>query len=181
MTEELQTQVDLLLLDAAIDGNIEMCRFLIVSGADVNAFDDAGKTPLHWAAEYEDTDMCRTLVDLGADTDALDKAGHTPLDYIPDTRDYYELRAVLGDISNLKFVCPKCGSEHLEVRRRFGEVTSQVEGIYMHGNSLHVEIEEPSLVDAEMLEEVWQCGGCGLVIDSQTVGAFKPYYNPDGA
>ncbi|MEM1598787.1 MAG: ankyrin repeat domain-containing protein [Pyrobaculum sp.] len=48
-------------------------------GADVNARDGRGQTPLHKAAESGNLDAVVLLIKLGAEVDAEDDAGKTPL------------------------------------------------------------------------------------------------------
>ena len=48
-------------------------------GADINAKDNNGETPLHSAADAGHADIIRALVELGADINAQDEDGETPL------------------------------------------------------------------------------------------------------
>lgn len=52
---------------------------LINSGADVNASDHAGWTPLHFAAEYQRADVVDVLIGAGAEVNAKERHGNTPL------------------------------------------------------------------------------------------------------
>jgi ankyrin repeat protein len=51
------------------------------AGADVNAKDMFGRTPLHWAAAYNPSPaVIKLLLKAGADPRAIDNAGKTPPD-----------------------------------------------------------------------------------------------------
>ncbi|MEP6732987.1 MAG: ankyrin repeat domain-containing protein [bacterium] len=45
----------------------EVIRLLVENGADINAIDGWGRTPLMWAAEHAEVDTVRLMMDLGAD------------------------------------------------------------------------------------------------------------------
>jgi len=68
------------LFRATIEGNTDMVRSLLSSpGADVNATNERGNTPLLEAARYGHEDICRLLIAAGADVKAKDKDGKTAL------------------------------------------------------------------------------------------------------
>lgn len=54
-------------------------RALISEGADPNAKNDHGNTPLHEAAESDVPEMAEVLIAAGADVNARDNSGNTPL------------------------------------------------------------------------------------------------------
>ena len=73
------TQTDAL-FRATVEGNTDMVRSLLSSpGADVNARDERGNTPLLEAARFGHEDICRVLIGAGADVKAKDKDGRTAL------------------------------------------------------------------------------------------------------
>ena len=64
------------LFGAAMGGYTEIIKLLIDEGADVNAKDDDGHTPLHLTSYKE---QALLLITKGADVNAKDKNGFTPL------------------------------------------------------------------------------------------------------
>lgn len=68
------------LFRATIEGNTDMVRSLLSNrGADVNATNERGSTPLLEAARYGHEDIARILIANGADVNAKDKDGKTAL------------------------------------------------------------------------------------------------------
>src|SRR5580765_2205504 len=77
---------------AAEDCNPEIVKLLAARGADMNARDKDGWTPLHWAVESDidaaqqearrarELPTVKTLIELGADTTARAVDGSTPRD-----------------------------------------------------------------------------------------------------
>src|SRR5215216_5912102 len=67
------TQTDAL-FRATVEGNTDMVRSLLSSpGADVNATDERGNTPLLEAARYGHEDICRVLIAAGANLKSKDR------------------------------------------------------------------------------------------------------------
>ena len=70
--------VNAIVQSAAVNSNIEIIKYLVSQGADVNTktYDDL--TPLHWAAT-KNIEIIKYLVSQGADVNAKDRHGNTPL------------------------------------------------------------------------------------------------------
>jgi hypothetical protein len=69
---------------AARNGHLDICRLLIDKGAQLEAKDWMGWTPLHWAASQGHVEIVRLLCDRGADVEARTndnayRAGSRPL------------------------------------------------------------------------------------------------------
>src|ERR671926_62370 len=68
------------LFRATIEGNTDLVKSLVSSpGADVNATNERGSTPLLEAARFGHDDICRVLIAAGADLKVKDKDGKTAL------------------------------------------------------------------------------------------------------
>jgi ankyrin repeat protein len=69
---------------AASEGDIARLQELLASGYDVNAFDELGMTPLHYAVQYDHPDAAVFLIQKGANVNAQCERliGRAPLDNI---------------------------------------------------------------------------------------------------
>jgi ankyrin repeat protein len=67
------------LYKAAVKDNPAVVDLLLEWGAEVNARDGSGATPLHGAADGGRVDLTRLYLDWGADPEARDEEGYTPL------------------------------------------------------------------------------------------------------
>jgi hypothetical protein len=59
-----------------------LVKALLRRGANPNARDDSGETPLHWAARDAEPECVRLLIEAGAEVDAKDKKGRSPLSWV---------------------------------------------------------------------------------------------------
>ena len=77
---ERNTGMEIPLFKAATHNSMEGAKYLMKNGADVNAVDEDGKTPLHAVAgEAFDDEMVQALIEYGANVNATDKKDETPL------------------------------------------------------------------------------------------------------
>ena len=67
----------------------KLIPIIIKSGADMNAADEEGGTPLHQVKEYR-KDVAKLLIDAGADPKKTDNYGNTP--------------CVCDNVNNLKYI-----------------------------------------------------------------------------
>ena len=67
------------LYDAIRTNNRAVLRQMVQSAADANTKDDAGKTPLMYAAAVGSIDAVKFLIDKGADVNAQNESGLTAL------------------------------------------------------------------------------------------------------
>ena len=72
---------DISIHDAVALGNNEAVKQHLTAGTDVNAKDESGWTPLHWAASKVHNKTAKLLIKEGADVNAVNKDGLSPLDY----------------------------------------------------------------------------------------------------
>ena len=69
---------------------------LIKMGADVEAKDERGRTPLHWASFWNHIETAKLLLERGADLEAKTNSGMTPLHWA-SYKDNIELAKLLLD------------------------------------------------------------------------------------
>lgn len=96
--------------------HVKMAQSVIAAGADVNAANNDGLTPLMLAAEFHHPQILRLLLQAGARTDAVDKTGRTAM-IITLQREYQRA----GDTQELQGILLQGGAAH-EYRYRLSHL-----------------------------------------------------------
>lgn len=95
---------------AAMQGQVEIARLLLQSGADIDGFDRDESTPLHVAALHRKSEMVRFLLDQGADVNRRDKNGAYALSFAISGGDPTAIQMILDAGADLNHVSPQGGT-----------------------------------------------------------------------
>ena len=85
------------LIDATLNGDIELVRELLENGADINIRDNGGDTPLILASIKGHTDIVRLLLENEANVNSIGYDGDTALIRASD-KGYADIVKLLGDV-----------------------------------------------------------------------------------
>ena len=80
---------------AAKDGNVEIAKLLIASGAKIDVKDNDGDTPLHEAAYSVQLDIVKLLIDSGATIDIKNNKDMTPLHIAASQNEYKVVKCLV--------------------------------------------------------------------------------------
>jgi len=79
----------------------ERARNYFLGEVDVNAVDEHGKTPLHYAVERKDEDLVKFFISIGANINALDNEKQSPLGICVDNNDPAIAALLVGAGANI--------------------------------------------------------------------------------
>ncbi|MFD7447773.1 ankyrin repeat domain-containing protein [Kitasatospora sp. NPDC059827] len=111
MTDRPPTPADRALLDAAEHGDLAALRTALAAGANVEARDDEGRTPLLRAAFADRVAAAALLVGAGADVNAQDRQLNSP----------WLVTGITGSVPMMRALLP--GGPDLTRRNRYGGVS----------------------------------------------------------
>lgn len=81
---------------------LKVLKTLIEDGSDVNAPNEDGKTPLHFAAYGTSSEAMKLLIEHGSIIDSRDKQGCTPLIYACDNGDEEMIKLLLDNGADIE-------------------------------------------------------------------------------
>ena len=81
--------------------NTEIAKILINAGADVNATNKHGDTPLMKISKYGKTEIAKILIDAGANVNAKNNYGETPLMYAFENKDAEMVKLLIAAGANV--------------------------------------------------------------------------------
>lgn len=108
------------LRSAAYNGDIDKVRLLLQKGADVNAADKDGTTPLHVAISKGNAVVVRQLLAIGANVHAADKNGMRPLHTAAQRGDLNMVNLLLAKGANA-YAKEKLGMTSLDIAIIYGK------------------------------------------------------------
>jgi len=175
------------LLEAVKDGDFIKATKLIDAGADCNAKDWTGFTPLHIAVEDNDKLMVEALIDAKADVDKADGFGYGPLHNAISNENIEIVKTLLAagaDVNKAAGlgVSPPLheavSSKNIEIVRMFLEASADVNKTDLLGESpLHKAVSSGNMEIVRMLLEagaqVNVCNSIGLTPLDNASGEIK--------
>lgn len=107
---------DTALISAANSGNIDVVKFLLHLGANVNISNNNGWTPLHGAAICGNMEIVQLLLNRGANVNVQDSRGRTPLYWAAQNGHIGIVQLLLqagANVNNTRDQCNGCTPLHV--------------------------------------------------------------------
>ena len=102
------TYGDTPLICASIGDNLDVVKFLLEKGADIEAKDTYGNTPLILASVYNRFEIIKLLLEKGANIEAKNNYGGTFLSYISKEKKRDKIEEIIQDIKSRKMMVKPC-------------------------------------------------------------------------
>ena len=150
-----QDELNQKLFDAVEKQNVNEVESLLKWGADVNARDKDGDTPLHLAVIEKNFDLVKLLIEYGADVNALDKNGYNSLN-IAASRGYFDITKLLIEYGADPFITDNDGKTPLDICQN-DDIRSLLEKYMEEYHSIQEKIKryEPSIFDNDLLDSAY--------------------------
>ncbi len=121
--------------EAKLESRIQMIHLLVAAGADVNAQNNYGRTPLHQAAQCRHAkQFISTLLQYGADPNIKDKDGSTPQELGYEISDLFsahthDMRIGPHNIKLLQDTCKSLQDSQSALMGQVEHLTSSITGL----------------------------------------------------
>jgi ankyrin repeat protein len=112
------------LLRASIIGDVKKVKKLLKEGADVNAKDEFGWTPLHGAAILGHIEVVKLLLEHGADPDIADIIGENAMS-LARKKGYYSIVKLIEEFKSFKILSIKAPKLFVN---EWGKIVVKVKG-----------------------------------------------------
>jgi ankyrin repeat protein len=167
---------------AAESGSIEMLRYLVKKGADVNAGARQHETPLHIAVRHKYPEKVKFLLEQGAKPNLDDGQGQTPLAIAVEMQSdsiASLLRKYGAEMTGLPVLWakpPRTPGESLDLRKSYGKIMSLLKEAVSNYAAKHREnaSKYPAVTAICFVYAIEQNADVSLSLDC------RPTYKPDG-
>jgi ankyrin repeat protein len=167
------------LVDAVKRGDGDAARALLAQGADANAAEADGTTPLHWAAEHDDAALAQALIAAGAKARVANRYGAAPLHAAATNGNAGLVKTLLAAGADVHAALPggetpimtAARSGHAEVIRALAAAGARAnDGERLKGQTALMFAAAEGAADA-----IRALVAAGAAVRAQTPGGFTPF------